>query len=349
MDALKKEQTSILVKQLIAHDTMACSKKDGKNAGASRAITGGVDDKTGEGSGQQATTAAASRTPASSGFTTSPDMEAARAALDALLESLGATGPDTAATAQEQEEERHTLHHYLSQALSQDLNQGGRPLLSASTASPDVHSSDGELDAPLESVGAIGPDTAATTQEQEERQTLRHGYLNQDQRQGQDHDGDGQDEEKVNDNREADDESLLDRHNRTIAQILTRFRNLIGAATEPLPREGAVLEHAALNRFTMQTEMAALITEIQNLLALNREIKALWIRGPLRKPGENDGLGAEIDRKSAAVADMYQKAMNMFEEKKKAEARAGASSSAPGGGGKSKEVKGEEGVKKESQ
>ncbi|RYP43862.1 hypothetical protein DL768_009610 [Monosporascus sp. mg162] len=317
---------------------MVSSKNNEKNARARRAATGGVNNKTGEGPGQQATTAAAGGTPASSGSTTSPDMDAARAELDALLESLGATGPDTAATAQEQEEQRQTLHHYLSQALNQDLNQGGTPLLSVSTASPDMDSSDAELD-----------------------------------RQGQDHDGNDQDEEKADDDKEADDENLLDRHNRTVAQILTRFRNVIAAATEPLPREGAVLEHAALNRFTMQTEMAALlassspsprkpspnlapasqITEVQNLLALNREIKALWIRGPLRKPGENDGLDAEIDRRSVAVADMYQKVLDMFEEKKKAEARAGASSSALGGEGQGKdegkEVKGEEGVKKESQ
>ncbi|RYP73357.1 hypothetical protein DL769_004230 [Monosporascus sp. CRB-8-3] len=225
--------------------------------------------------------------------------------MDALLESVGATRPDTATTAQEQEEQRRALHEYLSQTLN--MSQG------------------------------------------ENQQDQYHGDVNRNQDQNQDHDGDDQDEKKADDDREADDEDLLDRHNRTVAQILTRFRNVIGAATEPLPREGAVLEHAALNRFTMQTEMAALITEVQNLLALNREIKALWIRGPLRKPGENDGLDAEIDRKSAAVADLYQKAMDMFEEKKKAEARAGASSSAPGGEGKGKDAKGEEGVKKESQ
>ncbi|RYP31575.1 hypothetical protein DL767_005684 [Monosporascus sp. MG133] len=359
---------------------MASSKDDEKNAGARRATTGSFDNNTGEGSGQQATAAAAAGgSPASSEFTTNPDMDAAGAELDALLESLGVTGPDTAATAQEQEEQRQTLHQYLSQALNQDLNQGGTPLSSVFTASPEVDSSDAELDALLESVGVTGPDTAATAQEQEEQRQILHQYLGQTlnlswgenqqgqhrrdlnpdqgqgQGQGQDHDGDDQDEENADDDKEADGENLLDRHNRTVAQILTRFRNVIGAATEPLPREGAVLEHAALNRFTMQTEMAALITEIQNLLALNREIKALWIRGPLRKPGESDGLDAEIDRRSVAVADMYQKVMDMFEEKEKAGARAGAgaSSSAPGGEGtgrdKGQGVKGEEGVKKESE
>ncbi|RYP06454.1 hypothetical protein DL765_009490 [Monosporascus sp. GIB2] len=212
------------------------------------------------------------------------------------------------------------------------------------TTSPDMDAAGGELDSLPEFLGATEPDTAATPAQQEgQRQTL-HQYLSETL-------NTSQGEKKADDDMEADDENLLDRHNRTVAQILTRFRNVIGAATEPLPREGAVLEHAALNRFTMRTEMAALITEIQNLVALNREIKALWMRGPLRKPGENDGLDAEIDRKSAAVADMYQKVMDMFEEKKKAEARAGASasSSVPGAEGKGREVKGEEGVRKESE
>ncbi|RYO81927.1 hypothetical protein DL766_009847 [Monosporascus sp. MC13-8B] len=230
---------------------MASSKDDQKNPGARRATTGGLDKQD------------------------RPDMDAAEGELDSLVEFLGATRPDTAATLAQQKERRQTLHQYLSRTLN--MSQG---------------------------------------------------------------------EKKTDDDKEANDENLLDRHNRTVAQILTRFRNVIGAATEPLPREGAVFEHAALNRFTMRTEMAALITEIQNLVALNREIKALWMRGPLRKPGENDGLDAEIDRKSAAVADMYQRVMDMFEEKKKAEARAGAgaSSSAPGA-----EIKGEEGVRKESE
>ncbi|KAI1103748.1 hypothetical protein F4804DRAFT_332925 [Jackrogersella minutella] len=99
--------------------------------------------------------------------------------------------------------------------------------------------------------------------------------------------------------------TILDRHNRTIAQILTRFRNVIMAATAPLPQTGNAIEHAALNRLTMETECAALISEVEGLLAINREIKALWIRGALRKPGEEDGREADLDKKAEGVARLY--------------------------------------------
>jgi hypothetical protein len=52
---------------------------------------------------------------------------------------------------------------------------------------------------------------------------------------------------------------IPDRHNRAIAQILTRFRNMVMAATEPLPSSAAV-EHASLNSLTMETETAALVS-----------------------------------------------------------------------------------------
>ncbi|KAI5922218.1 hypothetical protein F4810DRAFT_300832 [Camillea tinctor] len=101
-----------------------------------------------------------------------------------------------------------------------------------------------------------------------------------------------------------DQNSIMDRHNRAIAQILTRFRNMVLAVAEPLP-QSAIVETASLNRLTMEREAAALITEVEGLLALNREIKALWIRGPLRMPGEDDGREAEIDRKAELVTKLY--------------------------------------------
>ncbi|KXJ94535.1 hypothetical protein Micbo1qcDRAFT_44632 [Microdochium bolleyi] len=109
--------------------------------------------------------------------------------------------------------------------------------------------------------------------------------------------------------RRKEQNSILDRHNRMIAQILTRFRNMVMAATEPLPRDGAIIETAALNSMTMETETQALITEIQNLLTLNREIKALWIKGALRKPGEDAAREAELDRKAELVAGLFNEVM----------------------------------------
>ncbi|KAI1469285.1 uncharacterized protein F4812DRAFT_324617 [Daldinia caldariorum] len=124
---------------------------------------------------------------------------------------------------------------------------------------------------------------------------------------------------------------LLDRHNRAIAQILSHFRNMVMAATAPISESGNVLELAALNRMTMETECAALISEIQGLLAITREMKALWIRGPLRQPGENDSREAELDKRAAEVVRLYDQALEMREAAVRREnaARAGGELSSP--------------------
>ncbi|KAI0486789.1 hypothetical protein F4859DRAFT_510574 [Xylaria cf. heliscus] len=99
---------------------------------------------------------------------------------------------------------------------------------------------------------------------------------------------------------------LLDRHEEIMAAILTRFRNMVAAATEPLPAAAAIPQ-AALSNIIMNNEAAALINEVQNLVALNREIKQLWITGPLRKPGDADEKNVEkvIDERAARVSKLY--------------------------------------------
>lgn len=56
------------------------------------------------------------------------------------------------------------------------------------------------------------------------------------------------------------------------------------------------------------------IAEVQNLLALSREIKSLWIQGPLRKPGENDARLAEIDQKAVTVSEQLDQVLDMFQK-----------------------------------
>ncbi|KAI0200659.1 hypothetical protein F4808DRAFT_427437 [Astrocystis sublimbata] len=101
--------------------------------------------------------------------------------------------------------------------------------------------------------------------------------------------------------------TLLDRHERIVAAILTRFRNMVDAATAPLPSAPAI-PHAALNSMVMHNESSALIHEIENLLSLTREIKKLWIAGPLRKPGDADEKSSEkvLDERAARVAKYYE-------------------------------------------
>ncbi|KAI1108060.1 hypothetical protein F5Y14DRAFT_131278 [Nemania sp. NC0429] len=104
----------------------------------------------------------------------------------------------------------------------------------------------------------------------------------------------------------ANEPDLLDRHNKIMAAILTRFRNMVLAATEPLPTAAAIPQ-ASLNNMTMANETTALIKEIENLLALSREIKKLWIAGPLRKPGDADEKTREreLDAQAAQVSGLY--------------------------------------------
>ncbi|KAI0902007.1 hypothetical protein F4806DRAFT_445330 [Annulohypoxylon nitens] len=108
-----------------------------------------------------------------------------------------------------------------------------------------------------------------------------------------------------------DSSNLLDLHNVTIARILRRFNNIIAAATASISDNSNTMEQASSNSLMMQTETAAMITEIQGLLAINREIKALWMRGPLRQPGEGDAREAAIDAQAQSVAQLYDQALAM--------------------------------------
>ncbi|KAI3343776.1 hypothetical protein F4824DRAFT_494027 [Ustulina deusta] len=120
----------------------------------------------------------------------------------------------------------------------------------------------------------------------------------------------------------ADLPNLLDRHNRIMAAILTRFRNMVLAATEPLPAAAAIPQ-ASLNAMTMNNEVSALIKEVQNLLALSREIKKLWIAGPLRKPGDADEKHREkeIDEKAAQVSKLYNILVDLESQTRKSTAQ----------------------------
>ncbi len=198
----------------------------------------------------------------------------------------------------------------------------------------------------------------------------------------------------------ADLPNLLDRHNRIMAAILTRFRNMVLAATEPLPAAAAIPQ-ASLNAMTMNNEVSALvctspltpllkvlasaiissplllylllsipvflthsfplpsihatrvpylpgatlhfhvpylhsktpcgrltslwaqIKEVQNLLALSREIKKLWIAGPLRKPGDADEKNREkeIDEKAAQVSKLYNILVDLESQTRKSTAQ----------------------------
>ncbi|KAK6818915.1 hypothetical protein PG989_011027 [Apiospora arundinis] len=114
--------------------------------------------------------------------------------------------------------------------------------------------------------------------------------------------------------------SLLDRHNLAIAEILKRFLNMVVAATEPID-EGYTPEKASLNQMTMATETAALIKAIENLLQLTRELKRLWITGPLRPTPEvereNRERDAAIDARTERIVNLFNKWIVKREEQQR--------------------------------
>ncbi len=91
--------------------------------------------------------------------------------------------------------------------------------------------------------------------------------------------------------------------------------------------------------FSPLTSLRSLqIAEVQGLLTLNREIKALWMTGPLRRPGEDGGLPAEeAERKAETVSELVRKATKMIEDQETRRALAAEKSGAEGIGGVVKE------------
>lgn len=108
----------------------------------------------------------------------------------------------------------------------------------------------------------------------------------------------------------------MDQHNRIMAAILTRFRNIINAATEPLSKT-ATIPQASLNLMTLNNETSAMIKEVENLLALSREIKMLWIAGPLQKPGDAGEKNREkmLDEKAHEVSRLWEELERLIIEK----------------------------------
>ncbi|KAH9209859.1 mediator complex, subunit Med22 [Leptodontidium sp. 2 PMI_412] len=84
--------------------------------------------------------------------------------------------------------------------------------------------------------------------------------------------------------------SLIDREERTVAALLTRFRALVTLAAEPV-QDGATKEVAAAHGLQMEVEGSALVRATEDLLQLTRELKELWLFGPLRGINEGEGEG----------------------------------------------------------
>ncbi|KAH8805616.1 mediator complex, subunit Med22 [Xylogone sp. PMI_703] len=107
--------------------------------------------------------------------------------------------------------------------------------------------------------------------------------------------------------------SLVDREERAIAELLTRFKNLISLVAEPA-QDGATLEVAASQSFQMEVETNALVQASEDLLRLTRELKEMWLFGPLREIGEGEGEGS-MEEDSKKVGEMVNELLKRSETK----------------------------------
>lgn len=85
-------------------------------------------------------------------------------------------------------------------------------------------------------------------------------------------------------------ESLLDREQRSVAALVTRFKSLVDLAATPV-QDGATKEVAAANAFQMEVESSALVCPAN----LDRKIHAHSYPGSRRRGAPSTDSGAQGD------------------------------------------------------
>ncbi|KFY41153.1 hypothetical protein V494_03161 [Pseudogymnoascus sp. VKM F-4513 (FW-928)] len=106
---------------------------------------------------------------------------------------------------------------------------------------------------------------------------------------------------------------LMEREQGIVDAMLLRFKNIIELATTN--KGDVTAEVAAAQAFQTNVETQALIRAAQDLLSLTREMKELWLFGPLRGLGEGEE-GGSIDDNSKRVVEMVEA---MIQERTKRE------------------------------
>ncbi|KAK3357902.1 hypothetical protein B0T25DRAFT_499552 [Lasiosphaeria hispida] len=92
-------------------------------------------------------------------------------------------------------------------------------------------------------------------------------------------------------------ENLFDRENKLIAEILSGFRGLIKHGADRVSSTASTGQ-AAYNSMAIEILMSGLTKSTEDLLGLTRQLRELWVVGPLKKPGEGDDavqLGVQQD------------------------------------------------------
>jgi len=98
-------------------------------------------------------------------------------------------------------------------------------------------------------------------------------------------------------------DTLNERTDFLISEMLTRYSNIIKLA--PNPSGEVTKEIVAQQSFQMKVETAALVSAAEGLLKLGREMKLLWLAGPLRDVGEGES-NPEMDANAKKVQDLIE-------------------------------------------
>ncbi|KAK1756611.1 hypothetical protein QBC47DRAFT_380252 [Echria macrotheca] len=99
---------------------------------------------------------------------------------------------------------------------------------------------------------------------------------------------------------QAASENLLDRENQLIADILDGFHTLIRLGTEKVSN-AVTPGQAATDTMAVELTTHRMIKSVEDLLQLTRQLRELWVVGPLRGPGEGDDEAQKAIQKDAAA------------------------------------------------
>ncbi|KAL8409839.1 hypothetical protein RB594_008067 [Gaeumannomyces avenae] len=86
--------------------------------------------------------------------------------------------------------------------------------------------------------------------------------------------------------------NLLDREQKTLSDILSRYGGVMMAATTGVDGQSTV-GSAAYNSMQMELELKGLVKSTEDLLTLTRLLRELWLVGSLLKPGEGERVAEQ--------------------------------------------------------
>ncbi|KAG9246948.1 hypothetical protein BJ878DRAFT_455245 [Calycina marina] len=106
--------------------------------------------------------------------------------------------------------------------------------------------------------------------------------------------------------------SLEDRKNRAMADLLKNFGDLVSLVAKPLG-DGTSLDVAAAHGLEMELRSSALVKNVEDLLVLNRRLKELWLAGPLTA-GNGEENDDQMTEDATKVRAMFEDVLKNFGE-----------------------------------